>query len=436
MAVNPGSSKEKGSKGGARKPQGKCWNCGEKGHFKDKCPKPSKSKDNTKGKNKDKDKASSSANAAVKHNSDSESEGAWVAVGSDDEMALSDDGSMPNLEAISDSSSECSNNLSSNEDWLSKAGDNSSELDDVEWRSDDLPEEVLVTTTPARPGQYSYVWAELYNSGCTQHISPFCEDFTNFSEIPPKAFHAANKQSFSATGRGEMVIDIPIGTDFPKLQLTEVLYSPEVGYTLISIGKLDEKGFSVTFSGGKCTIHGPDGRCVGEVPKSEKGLYKVQHEKGKEANIAKETLTLDMLHWCLGHIFPQAAKKLINKGFVTGMQLETTSDADLFCESCIYAKATRKSIFKVRKGEHAMEFGGETHSDMWGPAPVETKGGKHYYITYTDDKTWFTNLYLLSKESSPTKTTRPGVSPSWTLASKLYTLTEEENIWERNSYYI
>jgi Zinc knuckle len=193
MAVNPGSSKGKGGKGGTRKPRGKCWNCGEKGHFKDKCPKPSKSKDDTKGKDKKKEKASGSANAAVEHNSDSESEGAWVAVGSDDEMALSDDGSMPNLEAVSDSSSECSNNLSSNEGWFSEAGDNGSELDDVEWRSDDLPEEVLVATTPARPGQYSYVRAELYGSGCTQHIFPFHEDFINFSEIPPKTFHAANK---------------------------------------------------------------------------------------------------------------------------------------------------------------------------------------------------------------------------------------------------
>jgi hypothetical protein len=72
-----------------------------------------------------------------------------------------------------------------------------------------------------------------------------------------------------------MVIDVPIGANFSKLQLTEVLYSPEVGYTLISIEKLDEKGFLATFSGDKCTICGPDGRCVGKVPKSGKGLYKV-----------------------------------------------------------------------------------------------------------------------------------------------------------------
>ena len=36
----------------------------------------------------------------------------------------------------------------------------------------------------------------------------------------------------SAVGMGEMIIDIPNGTDMSKLRLTEVLYSPDMGYTL------------------------------------------------------------------------------------------------------------------------------------------------------------------------------------------------------------
>ena len=32
---------------------------------------------------------------------------------------------------------------------------------------------------------------------------------------------------------------------------------------------------------------------------------------------------------------------------------------------------------------------------MWGPAPVVTKAGKHYYITFTDNKTHLTHLNLL-----------------------------------------
>ena len=47
----------------------------------------------------------------------------------------------------------------------------------------------------------------------------------------------------------------------------EVLYSSEVGYTLVSVGQLDDNGILTTFGGGKCIIRGPDGEELGSVPK-------------------------------------------------------------------------------------------------------------------------------------------------------------------------
>ena len=382
MAVNPSSSNSKGGKGGAKKPRGECWNCGEKGHYKNKCPKPPKNNKEKEDSPK-KEKASGSANAAAERNSDSESEGAWAAMELDDEMEID---------------SEAGSFSSDDDEWFSETEEVSEHEDKVLSDLLEEPMEVFVITEPPKSG-HAEMRAELYDSGCTQHISPYREDFSIFTEIPPKAFHAANKQSFSATGKGEMIIDVPNGAEISQLALNEVLYSSEVGYTLISIGKLDDMGFSITFSGGKCSIQGPDGELIGEVPKSSKGLYKVQHERGGEAKVAEEILTLDSLHRRLGHISPKTAQKLIVNGFITGLHLEPSPNADFFCESCVYAKATRKSIPKAREGERAKEFGGEIHSDVWGPAPVESKGGKRYYITFTDDKTRFTNLYLLAKKS-------------------------------------
>jgi len=86
-----------------------------------------------------------------------------------------------------------------------------------------------------------------------------------------------NKQKMSAVGMGEMIIDVPNGTDMSKLRLTEVLYSPDVGYTLVSVGKLNDKGFELTFSGGRCTIRGPMGEHIGAVPKARQGLYHVAY---------------------------------------------------------------------------------------------------------------------------------------------------------------
>lgn len=83
---------------------------------------------------------------------------------------------------------------------------------------------------------------------------------------------------------------------------------------------------------------------------------------------------LDQFHCRMGHISPEVAWKLVDKSFVTGVRLETTPTSDpFFCESCVYAKATCKPVAKAWEGEHATEFGGEVHSDLWGPAPVATK---------------------------------------------------------------
>ena len=66
------ASSSKGGKAGGRNhrfPRGTCWNCGDKGHFKDKCPKPQKQKDRKEAKDSQK---GGSANAAVGVDSDSE----------------------------------------------------------------------------------------------------------------------------------------------------------------------------------------------------------------------------------------------------------------------------------------------------------------------------------------------------------------------------
>ena len=176
---------------------------------------------------------------------------------------------------------------------------------------------------------------EVFDSSTTTHISPYRSDFTTFEPIPPKVLHAANKQGFCAIGKGEMVLDLPNGDTTSKLRLSEVLYSPEAGYTLVSIGRLNDAGFSATFASGRCVIRDDHGARVAEIPRNGKGLYKIVRE-GNEVNALEETLTLDQLHRRLGHISASAARKLVSDGLVTGLKLEGGDVGDFFCESCAY----------------------------------------------------------------------------------------------------
>jgi hypothetical protein len=45
-------------------------------------------------------------------------------------------------------------------------------------------------------------------------------------------------------------VDLPNGTGRSKLELTDVQYSTEVAYTLVSVGHLDDKGYTFKFGGG------------------------------------------------------------------------------------------------------------------------------------------------------------------------------------------
>ena len=138
---------------------------------------------------------------------------------------------------------------------------------------------------------------------------------------------------------------------------------------------------------------------MGAVLKT-KGLYHVAHNEPKTAHVADEELTLDQFHCRMGHISVGAACCLVKNGFVTGICLELTSSGEpFFCESCAYAKATQKPILKTCEGKCATKFGDEVYSDLWGLAPVKTKGGKKYYIIFTDDIFQLTHLYLLCLKS-------------------------------------
>ena len=420
------------------KPKGKrdcsnitCWNCGEKGHFSSKCDQPKKAKDSkpaaTPASTSNPKKEGTSA-AAI--DSSSDGEGAWCVedVGGD----VVEDVGCNNIPRVEDVGCDCDSSDWFDEeasdvdvDWFEESvaavDDDLPELlalSDSEDEGSDLEEEfvngagekVVMEDLLDKSGEAFVVaesiqsagMAELYDSGCTNHISPYKSQFENFKPITPRHFRAANKQTFSTTGTGDLVVDVPNGDGVTQLRLRDVLYSAEVGYTLVSVGRLDEAGFTVKFGGGMCRLLGEDGVEVGVVPKTSTRVYKVEHDESV-VNAAEERLTLDKQHRRMGHISIDVARKLLKDKMITGVRLEYSPMKKFFCASCVYGKATRKAAPKMRESERADVFGGEVHSDLWGKARVESKGGKLYYVTFIDDKTRLTHLYLLRTKDETAK---------------------------------
>jgi len=107
-------------------------------------------------------------------------------------------------------------------------------------------------------------------------------------------------------------------------------------------------------------------------------LHKVMGPDGALLHAGAATLEqvdLLTLHRRLGHVSVSAIRNLIWNNIVAGLQL-LDDTSPFFCESCEYAKTTRKPINKERQAAPANAFGDEIHSDLWGPSPIPTIGGR------------------------------------------------------------
>ena len=142
-----------------------------------------------------------------------------------------------------------------------------------------------------------------------------------------------------------------------------------MGVTLILISCVVATGSTVIFSGEFCQIYNADKKRVGEI-KESRGLYQVYKPgNGEQVNAANpnEMLMIDKLHRHLGHVSHERAKLLVVKGLAKGLSLDRESQPTV-CESCEWAKSTRKTVVKEREGGKCAAVGDEVHSDIWGPA--------------------------------------------------------------------
>jgi hypothetical protein len=196
-----------------------------------------------------------------------------------------------------------------------------------------------------------------------------------------------------------------MGDSSSQLRLIDALFSPTVGYMLVSIGQLDDAGYTALFGHGKCLLTGPDGERIGEVSRTSQRVYRVEHDLPL-ANPAIETLTLAQIHRRLGHPSIRIIRDLLKGRMVDGIRLEYTpsaGDKTFFCEPCVYAKATRKPVPNMREGQCAKSFGEEVHTDLF-EAPLVSRSGKRFWNIYIDNYSRLTNIYFLAKkdETFPT----------------------------------
>ena len=262
-------------------------------------------------------------------------------------------------------------------------------IDEIEEDDATPPITVMTAENPIK-GQN-----ELYDTGASRHMSPLRKQFTNYREIKARSVVTANDGTFHAIGMGDLEIDVYNGTKSTRVLLKDTLYAPELSTTIVSIGRILKAGYKLGFDEDSFIIRKKDGSSViGRIPMSTNALFKAEHVSVADSPISEESVDILTLHRRLGHASIDIIRTLVRTGSITGVR---TIDNKLsyVCDSCEYAKTTRKPIRKERVAEQAQNFGDEVHTDVWGPSPTASLGGRRYYVTFTDDHSRYTRLEVL-----------------------------------------
>lgn len=218
---------------------------------------------------------------------------------------------------------------------------------------------------------------------------------TNFEVIESEKIMVANGQYMVIKGKGKIVLKMEVNGNRRNLQINELLYVPELERNLLSVSKMTKEGYKVNFSKKNCYIKKGDIEVA--TAKHEKGLHKIE-VYGEEVNSVTascETISncIHIWHRRLGHRNPESIKDLVKRKRADGIEINECKNIKQ-CVSCIEIKLRRKSFPKV-SSSRSKEVLDLIHSDLCGPMRTPTVGKKKYFLTFTDDFSRYTTVYLL-----------------------------------------
>ena len=87
----------------------------------------------------------------------------------------------------------------------------------------------------------------------------------------------------------------------------------------MSLGALDQEGYHFRLGDGRLEIVSPEGERVGQIPRTQQRLYKVDRAPDS-AHVAEpvSVSVMELHRCCMGHIAVASARKIAESGAVTG----------------------------------------------------------------------------------------------------------------------
>lgn len=230
----------------------------------------------------------------------------------------------------------------------------------------------------------------IIDSGAIRHMVTIDCDMSDLVPFSHK-ITVGGRGTVHSTHRGTLTVG--------ELKLHNVLFVPDLGFNLLSVGCFSDEGYKTVFENGTCVIRDADNKIILQVRGN--GLYEIK-ASSMTASLVAQTHSADMLlylHRSLGHLNWNDVYKIARSGRLGDewRSIINPKSMNILCEECVKAKGRRlpsppSTVRAVRPNQIV-------HVDLWGPAKTTSVGGSRYFLTCYDDWSHRIQVYLLKNKS-------------------------------------
>ncbi|CAL9028855.1 unnamed protein product [Prunus brigantina] len=230
----------------------------------------------------------------------------------------------------------------------------------------------------------------IIDSGATDHMTFDPDDFLNTTQPRRTCIANANGVTYPVTGAGTVELS-------SSLSLSNTLLVPSLSNKLLSVSQLTEQlNCCVLIYPSFCLLQDIHTKEILGRGTKRGGLYYIDDFSLGVANNVTHSFDskqqqIWLWHRRLGHPSFSYMKHLIPDLF-SGFK-----DSDFTCDTCILAKSHRVP-YPLSTNKCTTPFT-LIHSDVWGPSPITAPSGVRWFVTFIDDCTRMTWLYLLKNKN-------------------------------------
>jgi len=230
------------------------------------------------------------------------------------------------------------------------------------------------------------------DSAASAHMCWMRACFDDNKTTAKRSVTMSDKGSVATAGVGTVVVNVIVHGKTRKIKLEKVLHVPTMGFNLMSVGMLAERGAEMSFKRGMSIIKMNEK--IAACGTRKNGPY---HLNMAPMSNFSAVASLQLWHERLGHVNVAGVKRMIKNKDVYGLKCTSMVVKDI-CEPCVYGKSAMTPMPSAG-GVRVTRRLQLVHSDLGGPMSEPSRGGALYFGTFTNNFSRWTDVVFLHNKS-------------------------------------